>query len=71
MWYSKTETKLEFVYILQWPDKDTMYKQWEEFMSDTEWETIKKESREKHGEMVLAKVRDQVLEPTTWFKQTT
>jgi|GEM_PF-858817 len=67
MWYSECEGNTEFVYILKWPDEDTMRKQWVAFMADTEWEAIKKQSRETYGEMVLAKVRDQVLTDTDWF----
>jgi hypothetical protein len=36
-------------------------------MADAEWGEIKRRSREEHGEMVLAKVRDQILESTDWF----
>ncbi len=67
MWYSELEGNTEFVYILEWPDETTMRTQWDAFMADTEWEAIKNQSREAHGEMVLAKVRDQVLEDTEWF----
>lgn len=67
MWYSEYEGDTEFVYILQWPDEDTMRKQWAAFMADAEWEAIKKQSRKTYGEMVLAKVRDQVLTDTDWF----
>jgi hypothetical protein len=67
MWYSKSASKTEFIYILQWPDETTMRKQWSAFMADSEWEEIKRTSRETHGEMVLAKARDQVLHDVDWF----
>lgn len=67
MWFSEYEDKTEFVYILEWSDKTTLEKQWATFMVDSEWEDIKRKSREQHGEMVIAKVRDQVLESTDWF----
>jgi hypothetical protein len=67
MWYSEFDNKTEFVYILKWSDVTTLQAQWEAFMADAEWENIKRKSREEHGEMVLAKVRDQVLESTSWF----
>ena len=70
MWYSEFEDKTEFIYILQWPDSATLHKQWSAFMADSEWEDIKRKSREEHGEMVLAKVRDQILSSTDWFKNT-
>lgn len=67
MWYSEFEGNTEFVYILAWPDEATMRAQWDAFMADAEWAEIKRQSREAHGEMVLAKARDQVLEDTAWF----
>ena len=67
MWYSEYEGATEFVYILNWSNEETMHKQWQAFMSDIEWENIKKESRELHGEMVLKKVCDRTLKPTDWF----
>lgn len=67
MWLSESEGKTEFVYILEWSDIATLEKQWAAFMADSEWEDIKRKSREQYGEMVLAKVRDQVLESTDWF----
>jgi hypothetical protein len=68
MWYSEFENNTEFVYILEWSDEATLRTGWTAFMADTEWEDIKKRSREAYGEMVLAKVRDQVLTDTDWFK---
>ena len=31
---SKTDAGLEFVYLLKWPDKQTMTAQWEKFLAD-------------------------------------
>lgn len=70
-WYSEHEDSLQFVYILEWPDAAKLEKQWASFMADEEWEDIKRKSREQYGEMVLAKIRDQVLESTDWFDNTT
>lgn len=67
MWYSEFNGKTEFVYILRWNDEEIMRKQWDAFMSDQEWIDIKAQTREKYGEMVLGKVRDQVLTDTDWF----
>jgi len=67
MWFSEFQDKTEFVYILEWLNTATLEKQWAAFMADSEWEEIKRKSREVHGEMVLAQIRDQVLEPTDWF----
>ncbi len=71
VWYSEFEYNTEFVYILEWPDETTMRMQWAAFMADKEWGAIKKQSRETYGEMVLAKVRDQVLTSTEWFNHAT
>lgn len=68
MWYAESVEGLEFIYILRWPDEATKEKKWATFMSDNEWDKIKHESREKHGEMVLAKVRDQIISETDWFQ---
>lgn len=67
MWYSEIDGNTEFVYVLRWDDEATMRKQWAAFMADTDWDEIKQKSREAGGEMVLAKVRDQVLNDTDWF----
>ncbi len=61
MGYSRVEDRVEFVYLLRWPDEETMRAQWEAFLADTEWDAIKRRSRETTGEPVLAKLADQVL----------
>lgn len=68
MWYSEQGDKLEFVYILTWADEATMKRQWQLFMADKEWSSIKDRSREQYGEMVLGKSHDQVLDRVSWFK---
>ena len=67
MWFSEFENTTEFVYILEWSDIATLERQWAAFMVDSECEDIKRKSREQYGEMVLAKVRDQLLRSTDWF----
>ena len=67
MWYSQADENTEFVYVLQWPDESTLKNQWELFMADEEWIEIKRQSREKYGEMVLVKVLDKTLRATDWF----
>jgi hypothetical protein len=67
VWYLEYDETTEFVYILRWPNEEVMRKQWSAFMSDAEWEDIKRESRELHGELVLKKVCDRTLKPTDWF----
>ena len=42
-WESKKDNRTEFVYLLEWPDKETMTDRWEKFLRDPEWIKIKKE----------------------------
>ena len=52
MWESDTGTKLQFVYVLAWPDKETMESRWKSFLADPEWIEIKRRSAAEHGELV-------------------
>ena len=52
IWESETEQKVEFVYILEWKDKQTMEESWKKFMADEEWKEIKKRTSEKYGTFV-------------------
>ncbi|HEX7769930.1 MAG TPA: NIPSNAP family protein [Dokdonella sp.] len=52
MWESDAGEKLEFVYVLSWPDKYTMDTRWKAFLADQEWIDIKKKSRAQSGELV-------------------
>ena len=45
-WESKTDNRTEFVYLLGWPDGETMADRWEKFLRDQEWIKIKKETGE-------------------------
>ncbi|HEY0505422.1 MAG TPA: NIPSNAP family protein [Lysobacter sp.] len=44
-WESRRDGRLEFVYLLQWPDEATMRERWTAFMADEEWARIKRETR--------------------------
>ena len=52
MWESDTGAKLQFVYVLAWPDKETMESRWKSFLADPEWIEIKRRSAAEHGELV-------------------
>lgn len=52
MWEAKSRKRTEFVYVIRWLDEVTMTRQWNQFMSDPEWNRIKQESAQEHGEMV-------------------
>jgi len=62
LWESVTESKLEFIYILKWPDVETMERQWKAFLADQEWIDIKKNMDLEIGEPVL-RATGRVLEP--------
>lgn len=63
-WESKNEDRTEFVYLLEWPDKQTMDDRWAKFMADQEWSDIKKASR-KYGAMV-GEIESRALVPTEY-----
>ncbi|HEU5186477.1 MAG TPA: NIPSNAP family protein [Gemmatimonadaceae bacterium] len=43
-WESKRPGRTEFVYLLEWPDTATMRIRWTQFLADTEWIAIKRET---------------------------
>ena len=53
MWESDTGEKLQLVYVLDWPDKETMDNAWKAFLADVEWIDIKKRSAAEHGQLVV------------------
>jgi NIPSNAP len=59
-WESKKDNRTEFVYLLEWPDKETMADRWEKFLWDEEWIQIKKETGEMYGPLVGA-IQDRTL----------
>ncbi|MBW4457115.1 MAG: NIPSNAP family protein [Nostoc indistinguendum CM1-VF10] len=52
IWESDSGEKVEFIYLLAWPDKSTMDLRWREFLSDKEWIDIKKRTAAESGELV-------------------
>ena len=65
IWRSEHEGKVEFVYLLDWPDARAMKAAWAAFMADPEWAAIKKETGARHGRFVDA-ISDRTLEPVPW-----
>ncbi len=63
MWESRFEDRTEFVYLLEWPDEQTMKARWSEFMADEEWSAIKKKTGAAHGILVGA-IEDRTLKAT-------
>jgi len=59
-WESKKDNRTEFVYLLEWPDKETMTDRWKKFLQDQEWIQIKKETGEVNGPLV-GEIQDRTL----------
>ena len=64
-WESKKDNRTEFVYLLEWPDKETMADRWTKFLQDQEWIQIKKETGEINGPLV-GEVQDRTLDLTDY-----
>ena len=65
MWESKTNDRTEFVYLLAWPDEQTMLRAWGKFRADEEWKKIKKLTNTQHGDLVGV-IEDRTLVPTNY-----
>ncbi|WP_255516275.1 NIPSNAP family protein [Luteimonas suaedae] len=65
MWESRREDRLEFVYLLEWPDERTMRDSWERFMADEEWAEIKRVTGREHGRFVGG-IEERTLRPTDY-----
>jgi hypothetical protein len=65
MWETKKGDRTEFVYLLEWPDKETLRDRWAKFMADQEWSNIKKETSQIHGRLV-GEIEDRTLELTDY-----
>jgi NIPSNAP len=59
-WESKKDNRTEFIYLLEWPDKETMTDRREKFLRDQEWIKIKKETGEINGPLV-GEIQDRTL----------
>ena len=59
-WESKRDNRTEFVYLLEWPDRETKADRWEKFLRDQEWIKIKKEMGEMYGPLV-GEIQDRAL----------
>jgi NIPSNAP len=59
-WELKKDNRTEFVYLLEWPDRETMADRWEKFLRDQEWIEIKKKTGEMYGPLV-GEIQDRTL----------
>ena len=65
-WESRdADGRLRFVYLLQWPDEDTMRERWAAFMADAEWAEIKRHTVREHGQFV-GDIEELTLVPTAY-----
>lgn len=65
IWRSEHEGRVEFVYLLDWPDVSAMDAAWAAFLADPEWIAIKKETAARDGKYVES-VAARTLEPVAW-----
>jgi hypothetical protein len=70
MWESRTDDRVEFVYLLQWPDEMTMENRRADFMADQEWKDIKQETGRAHGTFVND-IEDRTLLLTSYSPKAT
>jgi NIPSNAP protein len=68
-WESKKDNRTEFVYLLEWPDRETMADRWDKFLRDQEWIKIKKETSEMYGTLV-GDIQDRTLYLTDYSPRT-
>lgn len=65
IWRSEHQDKVEFVYLLDWPDVRAMDAAWAAFLADPEWIAIKKETAARDGKYVDS-IAVRTLEPVAW-----
>lgn len=69
-WETRFEGRTEFVYLLEWPDEATMESRWAAFRADREWQRIKLESVQAHGDL-MGGIEDRILHPTDYSPRKT
>ncbi|HEU5090968.1 MAG TPA: NIPSNAP family protein [Roseiflexaceae bacterium] len=60
IWTTRTDSGPELVYLLEWPDEETLKRAWAGFRADQEWAEIKRRTTAEHGDMV-GRIEDRVL----------
>jgi hypothetical protein len=65
MWEAVHGSRTEFVYLLEWPDRQTMIDRWAKFMADEEWAAIKADSARAHGKLV-GEIQERIMEKTNY-----
>lgn len=65
LWESQAGSHTEFVYLLAWPNEQTMLNAWQKFRADEEWKEIKRVTNSKHGDLV-GTIQEKVIVPTPY-----
>ena len=65
MWETTFGERIEFAYLLEWPDEATKTAAWAAFMADAEWAEIKRVTHAEHGLMV-GQIQDRLLVPVDY-----
>lgn len=68
-WETKQGNRTEFVYLLGWPDEDTMQRAWDRFKADGEWKKIKEITKARHG-VLVGEIEDRTLNPMSYSPST-
>ncbi len=64
-WEAAGEDGPEFIYLLRWPDQETLEKGWAGIKTDAGWQKVKADYTAKYGELV-AKIDERTLVPTEY-----
>lgn len=62
-WESENNNKLEFIYLLEWQNKEVKEESWKQFMADEEWIGIKKKTA---NITYVEDISDRLLIPTDY-----
>lgn len=65
LWESRNDGRLEFYYLLSWPDEATRKRAWEALLNDPDWKRVKQDTAAKHGELVGG-TQTRLLTPTDY-----
>ncbi|MCW5909982.1 MAG: NIPSNAP family protein [Cyclobacteriaceae bacterium] len=68
IWESEYKERIEFVYLIEWTNQDSMTIAWNKFMADQEWKDIKALTSKEHGTFVNS-IEDRTLKLTEYSPQ--
>jgi hypothetical protein len=68
VWEWRKGGRVKFIYLLEWPDTETMKDRWAKFLADEEWIIIK-QSRNPVNGPIVGDIQDITLELTDYSPQ--